>query len=726
MSQNLPDILKSVFGYDTFRMQQREIMEAFLADRDVLAVLPTGAGKSLCYQLPALARPRGVTLVVSPLIALMKDQVDALLASGVAATFLNSTLDQDELRERRRRLDHGEIRLLYAAPERIMSNGFVADIKRWGVNAIAVDEAHCISEWGHDFRPEYRQLATLRDALPGVPFLALTATATKQVRKDIRTQLRLREPEIFVASFNRPNLSYTVTPRQRPAEQLVKLIQQWPDASGIVYSMSRRSAEQTAEILNNAGIRSLPYHAGLDAGVRSRNQEKFIRDEVRVICATVAFGMGINKPDVRFVIHADLPKNIEGYYQETGRAGRDGLPSECVLLFSRADVVKNLNFLVDMTDDEARRVADRQIRQMAEFAESPHCRRASLLGYFGEVWTEGNCGSCDACLQPRDQVDATREAQMLLSCLFRIRAASSFDAGLNHVVDVLTGKDTEKVKRWGHERLTTWAIGKTKPREEWLHVGREMVRLGFAAESPDLYRTVGLTDAGRRLLLSKQTVTITTMAPSVKSSKNLVPRAGDIVCDEGLFAKLRALRKQLADGLNVPPYVVFSDVALRQMARRYPQNEAEFLKIPGVGAKKLEDFGRGFLEAVKAWLQTNERMSFPEDASADVIVSPSSRGIGSGAALTVVRYKNGESIDAIAAAVGYKRGTICKHLADAISAGKLEASPRDFYSEEEERAITVVAEELGLDSLGKLHDALGGKIGYESLHFYRAFATKEV
>ena len=316
MNPDLPTLLKSVFGYDTFRAQQREIMEAGLAGKDALAVLPTGAGKSLCYQLPALTRG-GLTLVVSPLIALMKDQVDALLASGVAATFLNSTLDGHEVRERRRRLEAGDVRLLYAAPERIMTGGFVDDLQRWGVNAVAVDEAHCISEWGHDFRPEYRQLATLREALPGVPFLALTATATEQVRRDITIQLKLREPEIFIASFNRPNLSYTVTPRSQAAQQLVSLISQWPEASGIVYVQSRKSAEHMAAVLNDSGIKSLPYHAGLEGQERARNQEKFIRDEVRVICATIAFGMGINKPDVRFVIHADLPKNVEGYYQET-------------------------------------------------------------------------------------------------------------------------------------------------------------------------------------------------------------------------------------------------------------------------------------------------------------------------------------------------------------------------------------------------------------------------
>ncbi len=726
MPGRLPDLLKSVFGYDSFRPLQREIMETSLAGKDALAVLPTGAGKSLCYQLPALARG-GVTLVVSPLIALMKDQVDSLLAAGVPATFLNSTLDAREAYERKRRLDEGNIRLLYAAPERIMLGGFLEDLKRWGVNAVAVDEAHCISEWGHDFRPDYRQLARLRDVLPQVPFLALTATATEQVRGDIRTQLHLHEPEVFVASFNRPNLNYTILPKVRAAEQLVRLVQQWPDASGIVYVQARKTAESMAAELSEAGIPALPYHAGLDNAERARNQEKFIRDEVRVICATIAFGMGINKPDVRFVIHADLPKNIEGYYQETGRAGRDGLPSECVLLFSRGDVVKNLRFLDDVTDDDAREIQRRQINLMADFAASPTCRRAGLLGYFGEVWTGGNCGACDACLNPRGQVEATRAAQMLLSCLFRIRAANGFDTGLNHVVDVLTGRDSDKVRKWGHERLTTWAIGKETKRAEWLHIGRELTRLGLAKESDDLYRTLGLTDAGRRVLLARQPVFIAAMTPTEKAEavlaekKPQVKRAGGIQCDEGLFAQLRAVRKRLADERAVPPYVVFSDVALRWMARRYPQSTQDFLNIPGVGARKLADFGREFMDTVAAWLRSNPRQRFADEAPADP--PPVPRPVA-GAMVSVQKFRAGQSIDQIAAAAGLKRSTICRHLADAIAAGKLEAAPRDFYSPEDERAISAAAEAHGLDSLGKLHEALGDRIPYEKLHFYRAFATR--
>jgi ATP-dependent DNA helicase RecQ len=366
MTAQLPALLKQTFGYDSFRPLQREIMEATLANRDVVAILPTGAGKSLCFQLPALAR-EGVTLVISPLIALMKDQVDALVASGVAATFINSSIQGSEAARRRSGLEHGKYKLLYAAPERVMMDSFITDLQRWNVTAIAVDEAHCISEWGHDFRPEYRMLAQLRDKLPGVPFLALTATATEQVRGDIIRQLHLHEPAFFLASFNRPNLSYSIVPKSKSIRQVYDFIRQRPGEAGIVYVQSRKSAESLAAALVAEGVKAVAYHAGLQPEERAANQEAFIRDEAHVVCATIAFGMGINKPDVRYVIHADLPKNIEGYYQETGRAGRDSLPSECVLLYSRGDLVRNLKFLDEMTDAKAAEIAARQMRLMADF-----------------------------------------------------------------------------------------------------------------------------------------------------------------------------------------------------------------------------------------------------------------------------------------------------------------------------------------------------------------------
>ncbi|MGD0252624.1 MAG: RecQ family ATP-dependent DNA helicase, partial [Verrucomicrobiota bacterium] len=463
-------LLKQYFGFTSFRPLQEEIIRDALAGRDVFALLPTGGGKSLCFQLPALAHD-GLTVVVSPLIALMKDQVDALQAAGVPATFLNSSLAAEESRKRLRGLHNGQYRLLYAAPERLMLSGFLSDLQRWNVSLLAVDEAHCISEWGHDFRPEYRQLADLRGLFPKVPMMALTATATGRVRADIVKLLKLREPRCYVASFNRPNLTYRVLAKNKPYDQVLEFVRARPKESGIVYCHSRKSAESVARRLNEDGVKARPYHAGLTPKERSEHQELFLRDDVRVICATIAFGMGINKPNVRFVLHYDLPKNIEGYYQETGRAGRDGLPSECVLLFSAGDVIKQTQFIDEKPDPKEQQIAREQLQKMVHYAECAGCRRRELLAYFGEKFggvspesgrdalprvqadqqvspTEANCGACDNCLSPRETFDGTVAAQKFLSCVYRIREKTRFGVGLNHVIEVLTGADTEKVRKW--------------------------------------------------------------------------------------------------------------------------------------------------------------------------------------------------------------------------------------------------------------------------------------
>src|SRR3954469_8822336 len=426
--------LKKCFGYEAFRPLQREIVEDALAGRDVFALLPTGGGKSLCFQLPALLRD-GLTIVVSPLIALMKDQVDALRTSGIAATFLNSTLDESEAKARWRGLHRAEFKLLYVAPERLMLSGFLEKALNWNIAQFAIDEAHCISEWGHDFRPEYRELKKLRTQFPDVPMMALTATATERVRDDIVKQLKLRETSCYVASFNRPNLTYRVAPKTSAYSQTLEFIRARPDDSGIVYCASRKTADSLAEKLQRDGIAAKPYHAGMESRDRTKNQEAFLRDDVRVVAATIAFGMGINKPNVRFVIHYDLPKNIEGYYQETGRAGRDGLPSDCLLLFSAGDVAKQTHFLDEITNEQEQAVARAQLRQIVHYAESAGCRRAELLEYFGEKFPAANCGACDNCLEPRDTYDGTLVAQKFLSCLYRIAQNGSFHVGLNHVIE---------------------------------------------------------------------------------------------------------------------------------------------------------------------------------------------------------------------------------------------------------------------------------------------------
>jgi len=593
---SLLPLLKQSFGFSSFRPLQEEIIRDALAGRDVIALLPTGGGKSLCFQLPALARA-GLTVVVSPLISLMKDQVDALQASGVPATFLNSSLKPDESRARLRGLHSGEYRLLYVAPERMMLSGFLSDLRRWNVHLLAIDEAHCISEWGHDFRPEYRRLAELRQHFPEVPLMALTATATERVRSDIVKQLGLREPKRYVASFNRPNLSYRVLAKSKAYEQVLNFVNSRASESGIVYCQSRRSAESVAQRLSDDGVIAKPYHAGLDAKERSVNQELFLRDEVRVICATIAFGMGINKPNVRFVVHHDLPKNVEGYYQETGRAGRDGLPSECLLLFSAGDAVKYSRFIDELSDGKQRQIATAQLRQMVHFAESGECRRMALLRYFGEHFRVANCGGCDNCLTPRATYDGTLAGQKFLSCVFRVREKSGINFGLNQIVEVLVGAETENVIKWDHHTVSTYGIGKEFSRIEWKAIRRELVRLGYLRQVAERFNVLQLTEEGQAALRERQTIRLTRTVAVTKAAQ---PRAGEISCDETLFERLRRLRKRLADERGVPPYIVFSDVSLRQMARSYPSNEAEFAQISGVGEQKLKRFGKRFIAEIAA------------------------------------------------------------------------------------------------------------------------------
>ena len=602
----LQKALKATFGYDGFRPLQREIMEANLAGRDSFALLPTGGGKSLCFQLPALLR-EGLTLVVSPLIALMKDQVNQLEAAGVEATFLNSSLGVKETKARLAGLHQGRYKLLYAAPERLMLDHWQENLRAWNVAAVAIDEAHCISEWGHDFRPEYRQIARLREWLPDIPLMALTATATERVREDIIKHLRLREPEVFVASFNRPNLSYRVIPKEQPTKQILDFIKSRPMDSGIVYCATRASADRVAESLSERGFPAVPYHAGLTNNERAQNQELFIRDETRIVCATIAFGMGINKPNVRWVIHHDLPKNIEGYYQETGRAGRDGLPGDCLLLFSAGDAAKQTHFIDEMSDAHEQRIAREQLRLMIGYADCPTCRRRELLNYFAEAYTEPNCGSCDNCLQPRENYNATTQAQKLLSCVYRVRQGGRFGVGMNHLIEILTGSANEKIQRWGHDKLTTYGIGKDLTRPQWSAIGRDLLRLGYLAQDAGQFPTIALTDLGLDALKSRRVIML---SKPVELKKINVPRTGEIECDETLFDRLRKLRKRLADERGVPAYVIFGDNTLRQMAREYPTHIDALRVIGGMGEKKLAEFGGIFTNEVAAYLQTYPKVDF--------------------------------------------------------------------------------------------------------------------
>jgi len=726
---DLPVLLKQVFGYDDFRPLQKDIMHATLGGHDAVAILPTGAGKSLCYQLPALVR-EGLTVVVSPLIALMKDQVDQLQAAGVAATFLNSSLQIGELRDREAELERGGYQLLYVAPERLLAGDFPVKLARWYVAAIAVDEAHCISERRHDFRPEYRQLATLRDRFPGIPFLALTATATPRVREDIITQLRLHQPRVFLSSFNRPNLSYRVIPKSKPVRQVWEFAAARPHDAGIVYCQSRKSTEALAAALRAEGLPAVAYHAGMDAADRSRNQDAFLRDEARVVCATVAFGMGINKSNVRWVIHADLPKNVEGYYQETGRAGRDGLPADCLLLYSRGDVVKQLEFLKEISDADARAIAKAQLDQMTEYAEDDGCRRSHLLGYFGEFWPHENCGGCDSCLTPRELYDATIPCRKFLSCVFRIRQHSGFNTGLQHVADVIAGGNTEKIRRWGHENLSTYGVGRDQTRADWVALGRQLLRLGFLQQSNDGLSIITLTHHGLAALKDNRDFQLTRQPAVVResissASVTAVAKAGEIPCDEDLFNELRTVRKQLADARDVPAYVVFSDVSLRHMARAYPTDDLGLLRIPGVGEKKLADFGHAMLDAITEWLSSHSKLDFSDILPA---AAPARRmkaeGALNGTSLaTLELYRTGATLEEIARERGLTLTTIESHLANAITGGeKLEAHA--FYTPAEEaemRAAFMGHEEL---TLKPVYDHLEGRISYGKLRIFQAFETR--
>lgn len=597
-TMTVDNALKHYFGYETFRPLQREICESTLASKDVLALLPTGGGKSLCYQLPAVLES-GLTLVISPLIALMKDQVDGLSANGISSTFLNSSLDDRTAADRMERLERGDYRLLYVAPERIAAAGFLRNLDRWSLRRIAVDEAHCVSEWGHDFRPEYRRIAALRERYPHAPILALTATATDRVRDDVERLLDLRSPVRFVGSFDRPNLRYSVFEKHDAWKQLLSWCAARSSESGIVYTQSRASAEDLATRLSAKGISALPYHAGLLTSRRSKNQDLFIRDEVRVICATIAFGMGIDKPNVRYVVHYDLPKNVEGYYQESGRAGRDGLPSDCVLFFSGADAAKQRHFIRQIQDQAEREQAGRLLRKMLDFAATSHCRRAYLLRYFGENNVRDDCASCDNCLAPPERIDGTLGAQKALSCLYRVRNHSGFSVGTNHIVDILLGARTEKLLALGHETLSTFGIGTEYTKAEWLALISELLRLGYVGQEAE-HRTLLLTQEGHRALKEQRALEFAkprgvAAAKKGRKGKSAIAAYSD---DHHLFEALRRLRKRIADEQGVPPFVVFSDAALHEMTRIKPTTRSAFLKVSGVGEVKLQRYGEAFVAEI--------------------------------------------------------------------------------------------------------------------------------
>ena len=598
-------VLHDVFGYSTFRGEQKTIVEHVTSGGDALVLMPTGGGKSLCYQLPALLR-EGVGIVVSPLIALMQDQVDALKQLGVRAAFLNSSQDAEESREITAQLMRGHLQIVYVAPERLLMTGFLAlleDIEDGaGIALFAIDEAHCVSQWGHDFRPEYRKLTVLHERFPHVPRIALTATADAPTRAEIVERLKLEEARQFVSSFDRPNIRYRVTQKANARQQLESFLErEHANDAGIIYCLSRRKVEETADWLKSRGWDALPYHAGLDDSVRNKNQRRFLREEGVIMVATVAFGMGIDKPNVRFVAHLDLPKSMEGYYQETGRAGRDSLPANAWMTYGLGDVVSMRKMLDSGDAPEERKQVERQkLDALLGFCESTSCRHQTLLRYFGEEHP-GNCDQCDNCLEPVDTWDATQAAQMALSCVYR--TGQRF--GVVHLIDVLLGKATPKIEQFNHQQLSTFGIGKALSQQQWSSVYRQLVAGGYLESDIEAYGGLKLTESARPVLKSESEVWLRRDAEVVKQKVSKAGRGANAkevytaVSEDPLWYILKAKRTELAREQGVPPYLIFHDSTLLEILNRRPTNLDEMSQISGVGQAKLARYGEAFLEVLE-------------------------------------------------------------------------------------------------------------------------------
>ena len=605
------DILRQVFGYEAFRGPQQAIVEHVVAGGDALVLMPTGGGKSLCYQIPAIARQQaglGISIVVSPLIALMHDQVGALHEAGVEAAFLNSSLSGEEAAAVEKRLLRGELTLLYAAPERVTTPRFLAQLdslaERGQLALFAIDEAHCVSQWGHDFRPEYRALTVLHERYPGVPRMALTATADALTRADIVERLQLEQAQQFVSSFDRPNIRYTIVEKKDALTQLLRFIErEHADDAGIVYCQSRKRVEDVAQSLCEAGLRALPYHAGLDAAVRQRHQDRFLREEGLVMVATIAFGMGIDKPDVRFVAHLDMPKNIEGYYQETGRAGRDGAAADAWMAYGLQDVV-NQRRMIDESPagEDFKHVMRGKLDALLALAEATDCRRVRLLGYFGEK--SEPCGNCDNCLHPPAVHDGTELARKLLSCIYRVQQASGISFGAGHIMDILRGKATEKVGQHGHDKLSTFGIASDASESQLRAVLRQLIALGAVTVDAQAFNTLQLTEGSRAVLKGEVKVQLreSVAAPAPKRARRgtvAAPAAQELgVDDQVRYINLKSWRAEVARAHNLPAYVIFHDATLAEIARRRPQSLADLQGISGIGAKKLEAYGADVLRVL--------------------------------------------------------------------------------------------------------------------------------
>lgn len=720
-THDLASLLHTHFGYSAFRPLQEEVINTVISGNDALVVMPTGSGKSLCFQLPALCR-EGTTLVLSPLISLMKDQVDGLRADGIAAAFLNSSQTAPEQEAVKNAALYGDIKLLYIAPERLSMSGFHEFLRAANVNLLAIDEAHCISEWGHEFRPDYRNLTTLREAFPDIPCIALTATATPKVREDIREQLHLTDAPLFLSSFNRENLTYHVYPKHRSLERLLLTLRTPQRLPAIAYCFSRKNTEILAEDLRAEGFTCLPYHAGLDPAIRRQTQEKFMRDQVQIVTATIAFGMGIDKPDVRTVVHMDLPKNIEGYYQETGRAGRDGLQSDCILFYSYGDRFKQEFFIEEMEDPIQKMMAKQKLDQMIRFAELRTCRRHYLLQYFGEHPDFTTCNSCDRCLTKEEMFDATVIAQQILCAV--LKTGQRF--GTAHVCDVLRGKNTERIRSLQHGTLSVYGIVKDFDDHQLREIVGSLIDVKLLTKTEGQYPTLVVTEAGQAFLLNRTTLHLPKLEETLKVAKKAKDDDG-LAFNAELFEELRALRRGIAEEQGVAAYIVFGDRSLREMAAYFPQKPESFQQIYGVSERKLELYGEQFLTVIQAFASLHglTEKDFPADRN--VQKKPRERAIrreGSTYEETRQLILQKLPLEEIARQRDLKPGTIIQHIEALVLAG----AEIDFdYLKPPAIAFEKISQSFamhGLEALSPIFGQCNAAYSFDLIRLVRAFLWK--
>ncbi|MDR4499548.1 MAG: DNA helicase RecQ [Candidatus Scalindua sp.] len=713
------DTLKRVFGFQSFRPNQKVIINHILKKRDVFAVMSTGGGKSLCYQLPAKIM-EGTTVVISPLISLMKDQVDAALGNGIAAAFLNSSLSSEEMSAVNHKLHNHALELLYIAPERFAMPNFLESLRSVPLSLFAVDEAHCISEWGHDFRPDYLNLSNLTRAFPNIPVAAFTATATPNVQDDIINKIGLRTPYIVRASFNRPNLFYQVKRKKEVGSQILEFLREHGNEPGIIYRTTRDSVAKLAEFLVSNGISALPYHAGLEGEVRRANQEAFSKDKVNVIVATIAFGMGIDKSNVRFVIHADLPKNIEGYYQETGRAGRDGELANCILFFAVQDISKIRYFIDQVQDGVERSIVMHKLNQMVAYASHYVCRRRQLLGYFGESYPEENCGACDVCVGMVEKVDATVDAQIVMSAMAR----TDQRFGINHIIDIVTGANTSRIRELNHDEVKTYGAGRHKEKDHWRFIVDELLAQEAIVQDGGQYPVLKLTKKGSNILYGREAVTAL-KREEVKKRTKLPKGIHYESFDEALFERLRLLRIKFAEEQQVPPYIIFSDMTLHEMCVYYPATLTDMKKISGVGDVKLQRYGADFISVIRRYLNENPGISIPDKQPSPVTVNeiPLKR-TGNTIEKTYKLFKQGLSVKEIAEIRNLAISTISGHMETLIRGGRDVEIDR-LIDPARRESIEKLFRKLKTWNTAPLVDGTNGKVSYEEAKLVRAYILRK-